>query len=93
VSLQRSWAASWLALKPDESLDSFTVNRTASPTFTGFLEHLRPRLGARRDPVRVRGRFEQGGRRGVRLIVDQGDRRFSFRQMILERRRSAVWAT
>ena len=40
IALQRIVGGKLIALKPDESLDSFQSNRP-SPTFTGFLEHLR----------------------------------------------------
>ena len=40
VSLQRIIGGKLVALKPNESLDSFQSNRP-SPTFTGFLEVLR----------------------------------------------------
>ena len=92
VSLQRIVGGKLVALKPDESLESFQSNRP-SPTFTGFLEHLRRDSALGVIPFEFAADSSKIGGAGVRLIVAKADRRFSFRQMILERRFiRPVWA-
>ncbi len=85
VSLQKIVGGKLVALKPDESLESFQSNRP-SPTFTGFLEHLRRDAALGVIPFEFAADSSKIGGAGVRLIVAKADRRFSFRQMILERR-------
>jgi capsid protein len=85
VTLQKIVGGKLVALKPDESLDSFQSNRP-SPTFTGFLEHLRRDSALGMIPFEFAADSSKIGGAGVRLIVAKADRRFSFRQMILERR-------
>jgi capsid protein len=92
VSLQRIVGGKLVALKPDESLDSFQSNRP-SPTFTGFLEYLRRDSALGMIPFEFAADSSKVGGAGVRLIVAKADRRFSFRQMILESRLiKPVWA-
>jgi capsid protein len=92
VSLQRIVGGKLIALKPDESLDSFQSNRP-SPTFTGFLEHLRRDSALGMIPFEFAADSSKVGGAGVRLVVAKADRRFSFRQMILETRLiKPVWA-
>jgi capsid protein len=92
VTLQRIVGGKLVALKPDESLDSFQSNRP-SPTFTGFLEHLRRDSALGVIPFEFAADSSKVGGAGVRLIVAKADRRFSFRQMILETRLiKPVWA-
>ena len=92
ASLQKIVGGKLVALKPDESLDSFQSNRP-SPTFTGFLEHLRRDSALGLIPFEFAADSSKVGGAGVRLIVAKADRRFSFRQMILERRLiRPVWA-
>jgi capsid protein len=91
-SLQKIVGGKLVALKPDESLDSFQPNRP-SPTFTGFLEHLRRDSALGMIPFEFAADSSKVGGAGVRLIVAKADRRFSFRQMILEKRLiQPVWA-
>ena len=85
AALQKIMGGKLVALKPEESLDSFTSNRP-SPTFTGFLEHLRRDSALGVIPFEFTADSSKIGGAGVRLIVAKADRRFSFRQMILERR-------
>ena len=92
VSLQRIVGGKLIALKPDESLDSFQSNRP-SPTFTGFLEHLRRDSALGMIPFEFAADSSKVGGAGVRLVVAKADRRFSFRQMILETRLiKPIWA-
>ena len=74
-----------MALKPDESLDSFQSNRP-SPTFTGFLEHLRRDSALGVIPFEFAADSSKVGEAGVRLVVAKADRRFSYRQLILIQR-------
>ena len=85
VALQKIIGGKLVALKPDESLDSFQSNRP-SPTFTGFLEHLRRDSALGVLPFEFAADSSKIGGAGVRLVVAKADRRFSFRQMILARR-------
>ena len=85
LSLQRIVGGKLVALKPDESIESFQSNRP-SPTFTGFLEHLRRDSALGVIPFEFAADSSKIGGAGVRLVVAKADRRFSFRQMILERR-------
>ena len=85
ISLQRIIGGKLVALKPDESLDSFQTNRP-SPTFTGFLEHIRRDSALGVIPFEFAADSSKIGGAGVRLVVAKADRRFSFRQLILERR-------
>ena len=92
VRLQRIVGGKLVALKPDESIESFQSNRP-SPTFTGFLEHLRRDSALGVIPFEFAADSSKIGGAGVRLIVAKADRRFSFRQMILETRLiKPVWA-
>ena len=80
-----------VALKPGESLDSFQPNRP-SPTFTGFLEHLRRDSALGHIPFEFAADSSKIGGAGVRLVVAKADRRFSYRQLILiERFLRPVW--
>jgi capsid protein len=85
ITLQKIVGGKLVALKPDESIESFQSNRP-SPTFTGFLEHLRRDSALGVIPFEFAADSSKIGGAGVRLIVAKADRRFSFRQMILERR-------
>lgn len=92
VSLQRIVGGKLIALKPDESLDSFQSNRP-SPTFTGFLTHLRRDSALGVLPYEFAADSSSVGGAGVRLVVAKADRRFSFRQLILiQRFIRPVWA-
>jgi capsid protein len=85
LTLQKIVGGKLVALKPDESIESFQSNRP-SPTFTGFLEHLRRDSALGMIPFEFAADSSKIGGAGVRLVVAKADRRFSFRQMILERR-------
>jgi capsid protein len=92
VRLQKIIGGKLVALKPDESLDSFQSNRP-SPTFTGFLAHLRRDSALGVLPYEFAADSSSVGGAGVRLVVAKADRRFSFRQLILIRRFiEPVWA-
>ncbi len=91
-ALQKIIGGKLVALKPDESLDSFQSNRP-SPTFTGFLTHLRRDSALGVLPYEFAADSSSVGGAGVRLVVAKADRRFSFRQLILiQRFIRPVWA-
>jgi len=85
ADLQRVVGGKLIALRPDESLESFESKRP-SPTFTGFLEHLRRDSALGVLPFEFAADSSKVGGAGVRLVVAKADRRFSFRQMILIQR-------
>jgi capsid protein len=92
VSLQRIIGGKLVALKPNESLDSFQSNRP-SPTFTGFLDFIRRDSALGVLPYEFAADSSKIGGAGVRLVVAKADRRFSFRQLILiQRFIRPVWA-
>ena len=92
AQLQRIIGGKLVALKPDESLDSFQSGRP-SPTFTGFLQHLRRDSALGVLPYEFAADSSMIGGAGVRLIVAKADRRFSYRQLILINRLiEPVWA-
>ena len=92
VSLQKIVGGKLVALKPNESIDSFESNRP-SPTFTGFLTHLRRDSALGVLPYEFAADSSSVGGAGVRLIVAKAARRFSFRQLILiQRFIRPVWA-
>ena len=68
VSLQRIVGGKLVALKPDESLDSFQSNRP-SPTFTGFQNSLSSRLPSSAE---VRNSSRVIGSSGPIAIVESG---------------------
>jgi capsid protein len=91
ASLQTITGGKLVALKPNESLDSFEPKRP-SPTFTGFLEHLRRDSALGVLPYEFAADSSKIGGAGVRLVVAKADRRFSYRQMILiQRLIKPVW--
>ncbi|XHR30900.1 MAG: phage portal protein [Chthoniobacteraceae bacterium] len=92
VSLQKIVGGKLVALKPNESIDSFESKRP-SPTFTGFLEHIRRDAALGVLPFEFAADSSKIGGAGVRLIVAKADRRFSYRQLILVQRfLMPVWA-
>ena len=92
VGLQRIVGGKLVALKPGEDIKAFESSRP-SPTFTGFLEHIRRDSALGFLPYEFAADSSKVGGAGVRLVVAKADRRFSYRQMILERRFiRPVWA-
>lgn len=91
ASLQKIVGGKLVSLKPNESFDSFEPKRP-SPTFTGFLEHLRRDSALGVLPYEFAADSSKVGGAGVRLVVAKADRRFSYRQMILiQRLIKPVW--
>ena len=74
-----------------ESITPYESNRP-SPTFTGFLEHLRRDSAQGLIPYEFASDSSKVGGAGVRLIVAKADRKFSHRQSILiERLLRPIW--
>lgn len=91
ASLQQVVGGKLVALKPNENMESFESKRP-SPTFTGFLEHLRRDSALGILPFEFCADSSKIGGAGVRLVVAKADRRFSYRQMILiQRLIKPVW--
>jgi len=91
ASLQQIVGGKLVALKPNENIESFEPKRP-SPTFTGFLEHLRKDSALGCLPYEWVADSSKIGGAGVRLVVAKADRRFSYRQMILiQRLIKPVW--
>ena len=67
-ALQKIVGGKLVALKPGESLESFQPNRP-SPTFTGFLEHLRRDSALGHIPFEFAADSSKVGGAGVRLVV------------------------
>ena len=92
VALQRIVGGKLVVLKPNEAIDSFESKRP-SPTFTGFLDHLRRDSAMGVLPFEFAADSSKIGGAGVRLVVAKAARRFSFRQLILIHRLiRPVWA-
>ena len=85
TTLQQITGGKLVALKPHESIESFEPKRP-SPTFTGFLEHLRRDSALGILPYEFAADSSKIGGAGVRMVVAKADRRFSYRQMILIQR-------
>jgi lambda family phage portal protein len=85
TALQKIVGGKWVALKPGEELKPFESNRP-SPTFTGFLDHLRRDSALGVVPYEFTADSSKIGGAGVRMVVAKADRRFSHRQNILIRR-------
>lgn len=91
ASLQEIVGGKLVALKPNENIEAFEPKRP-SPTFTGFLEHLRRDSALGVLPYEFAADSSKVGGAGVRLVVAKADRRFSYRQMILiQRLIKPVW--
>jgi capsid protein len=91
TALQKIVGGKWVALKPGEELKPFESNRP-SPTFTGFLDHLRRDSALGVVPYEFTADSSKIGGAGVRMVVAKADRRFSHRQNILIRRfLTPVW--
>ena len=81
-SLQRILGGKTVSLAPGEDLKPFESSRP-SPTFTGFLEHLRRDSALGMLPFEFAADSSKLAGSGVRLTVAKADRRFSNRQQLL----------
>jgi capsid protein len=82
INLQRIIGGKVVSLAPGEDVDTFVSNRP-SPTFTGFLEHLRRDAALGVVPFEFAADSSAIGGAGVRLVVAKADRRFEWRSHIL----------
>lgn len=80
--LQRILGGKMVTLQPGEDIRPFESNRP-SPTFTGFLEHLRRDSALGMIPFEFAADSSALSGSGVRLTVAKADRRFSYRQTLL----------
>lgn len=80
--LQKILGGKMVALQPGEELKPFESSRP-SPTFTGFLEHLRRDSALGMLPFEFAADSSKLAGAGVRLTVAKADRRFSYRQTLL----------
>ncbi|PTY03332.1 hypothetical protein DB346_05480 [Verrucomicrobia bacterium LW23] len=91
-ALQRITGGKWISLQPEEDATPF-VSARPSPTFTGFLRHIRQDGSMGVLPYEFAADTREITGAGIRLVVAKADRRFSFRQMILiQRLIKQVWA-
>lgn len=80
--LQKILGGKLVALQQGEEIKSFESSRP-SPTFTGFLEHLRRDSALGMLPFEFAADSSKLAGAGVRLTVAKADRRFSYRQTLL----------
>lgn len=91
TALQKIVGGKWVSLKPGEDLKPFESNRP-SPTFTGFLDHLRRDSALGVIPYEFTADSSKIGGAGVRMVVAKADRRFSHRQnIIINRFLNPLW--
>ena len=91
ASLQQITGGKVVALKPHESLESFQPSRP-SPTFTGFLEHLRRDTALGVLPYEFAADPSKVGGASTRLVIAKADRRFQQRQnAIINRLIKPIW--
>lgn len=91
VSIQRLTGGKIVALQEGEDLSTFESQRP-SPTFTGFLEHLRRDSALGGVPFEFAADSSKIGGAGVRLVVAKADRRFGWRSYILQEKLvTPVW--
>lgn len=80
-----------VALQPGEDIKPFESSRP-SPTFTGFLEHLRRDSALGMLPFEFASDSSKLAGAGVRLTVARADRRFSYRQtLLIDRMLRPLW--
>lgn len=80
-----------VALQQGEDIKPFESNRP-SPTFTGFLEHLRRDSALGMLPFEFAADSSKLAGSGVRLTVAKADRRFSYRQtLLIDRMLRPLW--
>jgi capsid protein len=74
-----------IRLDPNETLDPYASNRPTN-LFTGFLETLDREASGGQLPYEVIGDPSKVGGASVRLVVSRADRRFRYRQRVMEHR-------
>ncbi len=89
--LQRILGGKMVALQQGEDIKPFESSRP-SPTFTGFLEHLRRDSALGMLPFEFAADSSKLAGSGVRLTVAKADRRFSYRQtLLIDRMLRPLW--
>ena len=89
--LQRILGGKLVKIQPGEDLKPFESSRP-SPTFTGFLEHLRRDSALGMLPFEFASDSSKLASAGVRLTVAKADRRFSYRQtLLIDRMLRPLW--
>lgn len=89
--LQRILGGKMVALQQGEDIKPFESSRP-SPTFTGFLEHLRRDSALGMLPFEFAADSSKLAGSGVRLTVTKADRRFSYRQtLLIDRMLRPLW--
>ncbi len=91
AGIQKILGGKVVRVQQGESLTPYESNRP-SPTFTGFLEHLRRDSAQGMIPFEFASDSSKVGGAGVRLIVAKADRRFSHRQnLLIDRFMRPLW--
>lgn len=89
--LQRILGGKLVKIQPGEDIKPFESSRP-SPTFTGFLEHLRRDSALGMLPFEFAADSSKLAGSGVRLTVAKADRRFSYRQtLLIDRMLRPLW--
>lgn len=89
--LQTVLGGKLVTLQPGEDIKPFESSRP-SPTFTGFLEHLRRDSALGVLPFEFAADSSKLAGSGVRLTVARADRRFSYRQtLLIDRMLRPLW--
>lgn len=89
--LQRILGGKMVALQQGEDIKPFESSRP-SPTFTGFLEHLRRDSALGMLPFEFAADSSKLAGSGVRLTIAKADRRFSYRQtLLIDRMLRPLW--
>ncbi len=89
--LQRILGGKLVKIQPGEDIKPFESSRP-SPTFTGFLEHLRRDSALGLLPFEFAADSSKLAGSGVRLTVAKADRRFSYRQtLLIDRMLRPLW--
>lgn len=90
-SLQTILGGKLVALQPGEDIKPFESSRP-SPTFTGFLDHLRRDSAMGILPFEFAADSSKLSGAGVRLTVAKADRQFSYRQtLLIDRMLRPLW--
>lgn len=89
--LQRILGGKLVKIQPGEDIKPFESSRP-SPTFTGFLDHLRRDSALGMLPFEFAADSSKLAGAGVRLTVAKADRRFSYRQtLLIDRMLRPLW--
>lgn len=89
--LQHILGGKMVALQQGEDIKPFESSRP-SPTFTGFLEHLRRDSALGLLPFEFAADSSKLAGAGVRLTIAKADRRFSYRQtLLIDRMLRPLW--